>query len=68
MQAPEPPALLSQFAADGIELDLGFWIDDPAEGATNVRSDLNREILKMFRTTGIEIPVPQRAVRILKAE
>ena len=65
LQKPEPSVALVEFAADGMLLELGFWVADPEEGTLNVRSDLNREILKMFRATGIEIPCPQREVRIL---
>lgn len=65
LKTPEPAVALVEFAADGLLLELGFWVQDPEEGTLNVRSDLNREILKMFRATGIEIPYPQREVRIL---
>jgi small-conductance mechanosensitive channel len=41
------------------------WIADPEGGRANLRSDLNLEILEAFRAKGIEIPFPQREVRIL---
>jgi len=66
LEEPAPSAALVRFGNDGIDLELGFWIDDPTEGTTNARSDINREILKLFRAEGIEIPYPQREVRILE--
>jgi small-conductance mechanosensitive channel len=41
------------------------WIDDPENGKGNLRSELNLEIWKAFQAHGIEIPFPQREVRIV---
>ncbi|HET6719759.1 MAG TPA: mechanosensitive ion channel domain-containing protein, partial [Rhodocyclaceae bacterium] len=62
---PAPAALLLNFGDNGIDIELGFWIDDPEEGTRNVRSDLNLSILDLCRKKGIEIPYPQREVRWL---
>jgi small-conductance mechanosensitive channel len=61
----EPPCtvMLSNFAADGIELTVGFWIGDVENGEGNVRSDVNFAILRCFAQHKIEIPFPQRVVR-----
>jgi small-conductance mechanosensitive channel len=65
LQDPEPGALLLQFADSGINLELGVWIDDPQEGTAALRSDLYIEIWREFKKHGIEIPYPQREVRLL---
>ena len=57
--------LLSAFADSGINLDLGFWIGDPQEGTGGVRSAINMAIWRAFREQGIEIPFPQREVRLI---
>lgn len=62
---PEPAVLLTAFADSGISLELGFWVSDPETGTGGVRSDISLAILKSFREQGIEIPFPQREVRIL---
>lgn len=62
---PAPKAFLTQFADSSINLELGFWIDDPEGGKGNVVSDINLAIWKSFRSHGIEIPFPQRDVRIV---
>ncbi|MDH4062730.1 MAG: mechanosensitive ion channel, partial [Aquincola sp.] len=39
---PAPAVFLTQFAADGLELTIAFWIADPVNGQNSVRSDVNR--------------------------
>jgi small-conductance mechanosensitive channel len=62
---PPPSAWLKNFAESGIDLELGFWIQDPEEGTGQLRSDINREIWQQFKGHGIGIPFPQREVRII---
>ena len=64
----DPPAVsrLLEFADYGMEVELRFWIGDPAEGVNNVRSDVNRRIWALFREHGVTIPPAQREVRILE--
>lgn len=62
---PAPSAALAGFGDSGLNLELGFWIRDPEEGTLNVRSDIALALLGAFRERGIEIPFPQRTVRIL---
>lgn len=62
---PPPQVLLAAFADSGINLDLGFWIGDPQEGTGGVRSAINIMIWRSFRENGIEIPFPQREVRLI---
>ncbi len=60
---PAPGVLLSNFAADGLELTIGFWIADPDRGLLGVRSEVNRALLRLFDELGVEIPFPQRVLR-----
>jgi small-conductance mechanosensitive channel len=64
IQDPAPVARLMSFGDHGIELELRFWIPDPAEGVNNVRSDVNRAIWRLFKQHGVTIPVAQREVRL----
>jgi small-conductance mechanosensitive channel len=43
---------------------VGFWIRDPEEGTLAVRSAIARLVLQRFKDEKIEIPFPQRDVRI----
>jgi small-conductance mechanosensitive channel len=62
---PAPTPYLTSFGADGINLELGFWIADAATGTSAVRSAVNRNIWKLFSAHGIAIPFAQREVRIV---
>ncbi len=62
---PEPVALITEFADSGINLEVGFWVADPEKGTGAVRSDISLLIWKSFRTNNIEIPFPQRELRIV---
>lgn len=61
---PEPVALVLNLADNGVELEVGFWIEDPERGSQNVRSDISVALLSGLRQRGIEIPFPQREVRL----
>ncbi|OMG51813.1 mechanosensitive ion channel protein MscS [Azonexus hydrophilus] len=65
LAAPEPKVLLTLFGDSSINLELGFWVDDPENGKMNVVSDINLAIWHAFKENGIQIPFPQREVRIL---
>jgi small-conductance mechanosensitive channel len=62
---PEPTAQVFQLADSGVDVELGFWIEDPERGSQNVRSDLSVQLLAEFGVRGIEIPYPQREVRLV---
>ncbi|WP_028996040.1 mechanosensitive ion channel family protein [Azonexus hydrophilus] len=62
---PPPRVLLTQFADSSINLELGFWVADPENGKMNVVSDINLAIWQAFREHGVQIPFPQREVRLL---
>jgi len=65
LKEPKPGVLLTNFAPDGLELTLGYWITDPENGIGNVRSDINLAIWKAFQSEGISVPFPQRVVRVV---
>ncbi len=66
LKEPEPTAQVLNLSDNGVDLELGFWIKDPESGSQNVRSDLSLALLAEFRARGIEIPYPQREVRIMR--
>ena len=65
LKEPPPNAIVTALGDNGIELELGFWIEDPEKGRQNLCSEISVAILSEFRTRRIEIPYPQREVRIL---
>ena len=65
LKEPPPNAIVTALGDNGIELELGFWIEDPEKGRQNLCSEISVAILSDFRTRRIEIPYPQREVRML---
>ncbi len=65
---PAPRALITAFADSSVNLAVGFWIEDPGKGLGNVRGDVLLAIWDAFKAGGVDIPFPQREVRIVKAE
>ena len=65
LSEPGPLAMLTDFAPDGLELTLGYWIADPENGINNVRSDINLAIWRAFQAHGIKVPFAQRVIRVV---
>jgi small-conductance mechanosensitive channel len=61
---PPPVSRLMEFGDNGILLELRIWINDPQNGLSNVRSDLNLAIWRLFKQADITIPFPQRDVYV----
>jgi small-conductance mechanosensitive channel len=68
LKEPGPVSRLMSFENHGMRVEVRFWIRDPMNGVNNVRSDVNREIWRLFKKHGITIPVQQLDVRLLQAE
>ncbi len=64
---PGPAVQLAGFPADGMELQISFWIGDPQNGQGNVKSDVNLAVLAVLNREGVEIPFPQRVVHAVVA-
>jgi small-conductance mechanosensitive channel len=62
LEKPSPACLLKGFGESAIDLELRFWIEDPKNGVSNVKSDVMLQVWDRFRDAGIEIPYPQRDV------
>ena len=68
LSEPAPNCQLAEFAADGINLNIAFWVGDLENGQGNVRSDVNLAVLDLLNAEGIEIPFPQRVLHSLAIE
>ncbi|MEM9496037.1 MAG: mechanosensitive ion channel domain-containing protein [Pseudomonadota bacterium] len=67
LEHPKPRCNLMAFGDSSIDFDLRFWINDPANGVSNVRSDVFMAIWDVLKEEGIEIPFPQREVHLMSA-
>jgi len=61
----QPDAEIQAFGDSGIEILVEFWMEAIDDGKYRVRADLLLMIWDAMKAHGIEIPFPQREVRIL---
>jgi len=61
---PKPRVLLMGFGDNSIDFELRFWISDPEEGMSNIRSDVLKRVWHLFREHKVEIPFPQRDLNL----
>ena len=61
---PKPNVWLKAFGDSAVEHEILAWISDPEGGVGNVRSDVLNRLWVLFKDNNIEIPFPQREVRI----
>lgn len=60
-----PDAEIQSFDDSGITILVEFWMDGIDDGENRVGADLNLMIWTALKANGVEIPFPQREVRIL---
>lgn len=65
VQSKPPSATLVRFGADGLDLQIGFWIADPENGTGGVKSNVNRAIWRTLQEHKVTVPFPQRELRIV---
>lgn len=66
LKDPEPSAYLVSFGDSGVLYEFGFWIEDAEQGRLNVQSQVNLAIWDAFQQHGLEIPYPQRELRVIQ--
>lgn len=64
LKDPKPVCFITGFGDNSIDHQLRAWITDPAEGVSNVTSELYYRIWDLFKEHGVEIPFPQRDVHM----
>lgn len=68
LQLPKPRCNLVEFGDSSVNFDLRFWINDPQNGVTNVRSDVMMAVWDMLQEHNIEVPFPQRDLHIKSSD
>ena len=63
-----PDCEIDSFGDNGINMFVEFWMEGIDDGKNRVGGDLYLIILETLQQNGIEIPFPQREVRILQPE
>jgi small-conductance mechanosensitive channel len=64
LQHPAPVCLLRGFGDNSVDLEIRFWINDPNNGLSNLKSSVLLGIWEKFHENDIEIPYPQRDIHI----
>ena len=64
LSKPAPDAFLEKFGDNTIDFQLVVWSEEMSRRPSRFKSDLNYLICKHLGAAGIEIPFPQRDVRI----
>ena len=63
--AERPDAEIETFGDSGIDILVEFWMEGIDDGENRVGADLLLMIWMALQAHGIEIPFPQREVRVL---
>ncbi len=61
---PEPECFVTSFNDYDISMTLYFWINDIIDGRMGAKSDVMIEVFNRLKENNIEIPFPQREVRV----
>ncbi|MEZ5897366.1 MAG: mechanosensitive ion channel [Parvularculaceae bacterium] len=64
LKSPSPMCNLVEFGDNSVNFDLRFWINDPANGVSNVTSLVMLALWERLHEMGVEIPFPQRDIHI----
>lgn len=64
LTTPPPVCFIVGFGDSSVDHELRFWITDPKNGVTNIKSEVYYRIWDLFKEHGVEIPFPQRDVHI----
>lgn len=67
LKHPEPTVQFQNFGESSLDFKLLFWVDNVSTGIATT-SDIRFEIDRRFREEGIDIPFPQREVRIVAGD
>ena len=63
---PESECFVTSFNDYDITMTLYFWITDIVEGRMGAKSDVMIDIFNKFKENNIEIPFPQREVKVIE--
>jgi len=67
LQEPEEPDLeLREFGENGVKFAIEFWCSGIDDGPNKFTSDLNFIVWRTLKANKIQIPFPQRVVKMIK--
>ena len=63
LTSPPPAVYFKEFADSSLNFELQFWVMQESN-ATKVKSEVALEVMRLLDEAGIEIPFPQRDLRV----
>ncbi len=64
LKTPKPTVWLRAFGESSVDHEILVWIKDPEGGVGNVQSEILNRLWVLFQENRIEIPFPQRDLRV----
>ena len=64
LKTPTPTCHFMGFSAKALDFSLRFWINDPIEGSTNVKSAVTLAWWDAFKREGIDFPSSVQDMRL----
>jgi small-conductance mechanosensitive channel len=64
LETPAPTVWMAEYGDSSVNFTIHCWIRDPEEGVGNVRSEVLKNLWKLLKEHGIEIPFPQRDLNL----
>ncbi|HEX8623332.1 MAG TPA: mechanosensitive ion channel domain-containing protein [Allosphingosinicella sp.] len=64
LQTRPPKVWLIAFGESSVDHEILIWIGDPEQGVGSVRSEVLNRVWALFKENGIDIPFPQRDIRV----
>ena len=64
VDSPSPACLLRGFGDSSVDLEIRFWVRDPQNGLSNLKSEILLGLWDRFHENGIQIPFPQRDLHL----
>lgn len=59
LTVPQPSVFIWEFGASGVEFVVRYWSNDPENGVSNLRGEVNMALWQALKAEKIEIPFPQ---------
>jgi small-conductance mechanosensitive channel len=64
LEMPKPVVWMTGFGESALDYEIRVWIADPEAGLGAVRSDILERLWALFKENGIQVPFPQRVIRV----
>lgn len=64
LRNPKPSVWLRAFGENSVDHEILVWVADPEAGIGNVQSEILNRLWVLFKENRVELPFPQRDIRI----